>query len=167
MKDILEELGVDFSSHELPFGLAYAVDNYVKKKEYFHEALHSVRSAFQLKSEAVPVKTFINHSITNKHIDGTVTDQFAFWQEIKDFIKQHGNDNWSFSHFVKGEVDLNTDPYEDYADLKETITVYAWIKSDNQPTTEEQDYAVRMVKMTERDLIFSKENLEMEIKNAK
>lgn len=153
MRDILEELGLNFKSHSLSdSGFEYAVHNYVEQRKNFQEALHNVVEVFSIKSKSVPVKTFINNA-------SDAADQLAFWQEVNDFIKLHENDNWIFDNLVKDVTDLNNDPYDDYEDLYETVTVYAYIKSDDQPTTEEQQNALNYLSTCERNLIFAKEDL--------
>jgi len=50
----------------------------------------------------------------------------SLWAEIDEYIReQYTKDGWTYSHIETEQVDVNTDPYDDYENLTDKYTVYA------------------------------------------
>lgn len=160
--DILEKLGVDFNTGSLDSSLDWYVHDYVNKKAAFHEKMHALREAYRVKEEPVIAKKFVH---PNEFFG--LQEILNFYTEIKNYIDEMECDDWAFSNIENVQENFNFDPYEDYEDMRTVIYVHAYIKSDNQPTTHEQELAMSLFKNTRFDFEKSKEALERQIKEIK
>lgn len=153
--DILQELGVNFTTGNLKGGLDWHVHHYVETKARFHESLHGLRQAYMIREEPVVVKRFL---FPYDYLD--VQEVVDFYAGIKTYISEMESDDWVFYRLEEVEEDFNTDPYDDYEDLRKVIYIHALIKSDDQPTTHEQEQALHYYKITKREFDLARESLE-------
>lgn len=157
--DILQEFGVDFRYGTLGPSLDWNIDNYVAKKEQFHQSLHKLRQAFMVREEAVAAKRFLF-----PYDFLQVSEVADFYQEVQNYITEMESEDWIYSHLVEVMEDFNRDPYDECEDLRKVVYVYATIKSQNQPTTVEQGQAVHFFKIAKRELEQAKSSLEYAMK---
>lgn len=160
--DILEKLGVDFNTGTLENTLHWYVHNYVESEGRFHEALNNLREAYMVKETPVIAKKFIfpyHYSDVQEVVD--------FYTEVKAYISEMESDDWIFYRMEEIMEDFNDDPYEDFEDLRKVIYIHAYVKSDTQPTTHEQELAMAYFESTKRDLENSKVGLEYRMREFK
>lgn len=61
--------------------------------------------------------------------------QAKMWVEINDYIEENQKkDGWDYVDLVKEEIDVNTDPYDDYEYLTTKYTVYATVENEEDFT---------------------------------
>lgn len=157
--DILQEFGVDFNYGKLSPSLDWNVENYVAKKAQFHQSLHQLRQAFMIREEAVAAKKFLF-----PYDFLQVSEVAEFYQEVQAYITEMESDDWIYSHLVEEMEDFNSDPYDDYEDLRKVVYVYATIKSQDQPTTVEQSQATYFFRVAKREFELAKASLEIAMK---
>ena len=157
--DILQEFGVDFRYGTFGPSLDWNIENYVAKKEQFHESLHKLRQAFMVREEAVAAKKFLF-----PYDFLQVAEVAEFYQQVQNYITEMESDDWIYSHLVEVMEDFNRDPYDGSEDLRKVVYVYAMIKSDDQPTTVEQGQAVHFFKIAKREFEQAKSSLEYAMK---
>lgn len=157
--DILQKLGVNFVTGNLDSRLDWNVHHYVETKERFHEALHALRQSYMIREEPVVVKKFF---FPYDYQD--VQEVVDFYAEVKTYISEMESEDWIFFRMEEIEEDFNTDPYDDYEDMRKVIYIHAMIKSDDQPTTHEQEEALSYYKITRRGFEQARDSLEHEMR---
>lgn len=157
--DILQELGVNFTTGNLSEGLHWRVHNYVQTQARFHEALHALRQSYMIREDPVVVKKFL---FPYDYLD--VQEVVDFYAEIKAYISEMESEDWIFHRMEEVDEDFNNSSHNDYEDIRRVVYIHALIKSDDQPTTYEQEQALRLYKITRRDFEQAREGLEYEMR---
>lgn len=157
MRDILTELGVNHCSHELEdTWLEFYATNYVQCRKSFSEALSHVQELFDVKEDEVLAKTYTisSYDYTNPEF------MLKFWRDVNQFIKENTSKDWSFSYITVEDTEKFLDQYDDFGEDCKEISVYAYVKSFDQFTSQEQKDAINTMRYYEMKLKEAKENLD-------
>ena len=157
MRDILEELGINHLSHKLEDDwLDFYATNYVQCRKSFSEALSHVQELFNVKEDEILVKSY-----SIRAYDYTNPDfMLKFWKDVNQFIKENTSEDRNFSHIVIEDTEKFVDQYDDFSEDFKEVSVYAYVKSFDQFTSQEQQNAIKTMRYCEMKLKESKEILD-------
>ena len=157
MRDILKELGVNHSSHKTEdYWLDFYATNYVQCRKNFSEALSHVQRLFNVKEDEVLAKTY-----TISTYDYTRPEfMLKFWEDVNYFIKENTSEDWNFSYITVEDTQKFLDQYDDFDEDCKEISVYAYVKSFEQFTSQEQQDAIDTLRYNELKLKESKKVLD-------
>lgn len=157
MRDILEELGVNYSSYKLEDAfLDFYVNNYVQCRTYFSESLRVVQSLFNIKEDEVLAKSY---EVSNNDFSDPKF-MLKFWNDVNSYIKENSSNDWNFSYITIEDTEKYLDQYDDFPEDYKTINIYSYVKSFDQFTSQEQEYAIKNLRYCELKLKEAKESLE-------
>lgn len=157
MRDILQELGVNHLSHKLEDDwLDFYATNYVQFRKSFSEALSHVQELFNVKEDEVLVKTYTisSYDYTNPEF------MLKFWEDVNQFIKENTSEDWNFSYITVEDTEKFIDQYDDFGEDFKQISLYAYVKSFDQFTSQEQQDAIKNMRYYESKLKEVKEILD-------
>jgi hypothetical protein len=64
------------------------------------------------------------------HYGDIPSNMATLWSQITHYIdEQSQKEGWAYSHIETEQVDVNTDPYDDYENLTDCYTVYAVVEN--------------------------------------
>lgn len=157
MRDILTELGVNHLSHKLEDDwLDFYATNYVQCRKNFSEALSHVQGLFNVKEDEVLAKTY-----TISYYDYTNPEfMLKFWKDVNKFIEENTSEDWNFSCITIEDTEKYLDQYDDFGEDCKEISVYAYVKSFDQFTSQEQKDAINTMRYCEMKLKEAKESLD-------
>lgn len=157
MRNILEELGVNYSSYKLEdTWLDYYVNNYVQCRANFSESLTILQSLFNIKEDKVLAKSY--EVSNNDFLDPSF--MIKFWNNVDSYIKENSSDDWNFSYITIEDTEKYLDQYDDFPEDYKTINIHAYVKSFDQFTSQEQEDAIKNMRYCELKLKEGKESLE-------
>lgn len=157
MRDILEELSVNHLSHQLEDSwLDFYAETYVQCRKNFSEALHHVQELFNVKEDKVLAKSYSIsfYDYTNPEF------MLRFWEDVNKFIEENTSEDWNFSCITIEDTEKYLDQYDDFGEDYKEISVYAYVKSFDQFTSQEQKDAINTMRYCEMKLKEAKENLD-------
>lgn len=105
----------------------------------YHKARKMLEDILHDTIKPIPCKSW-----TKCYIYGNEPKNLAeMWNEINNYIEDQSNKGgWIYSHIGTQEVDVNTDPYDDFENLTEKYTVYAVVES-KEDFRQSEEYLVQ------------------------
>lgn len=121
MKEFPWEIKLDDHWFEYDYNkFKEAVDNYNIERRKLEDMEHEATAP-------IPCKSWIK----DYFYGGQPDYQAKMWNEINDYINENEKkDGWTFVDLHKEQVDVNTDPYDEYENLTTKYTVYATVEND-------------------------------------
>lgn len=157
MRDILTELGVNHLSHKTEDDwLDFYATNYVECRKNFSEALSHVQELFNVKEDEVLAKSYSISSYEYTRPEFML----RFWEDVNKFIEENTSEDWNFSCITIEDTEKYLDQYDDFGEDYKEISVYAYVKSFDQFTSQEQKDAINTMRYCEMKLKEAKENLD-------
>ena len=134
--------------------LDFHVNKYQESKVWYEKALRKYREANCVTPDPILVKTKLIDEGSPQELANiyTLVDKYIQENEVKG--------KWEFSHISHKQVDCNTDPYEDYEDMKTEIQVFASVYDKEKLSSAEVIQSLyHYVLQAERCLLLNKKYL--------
>lgn len=131
----------------------------------YREALNELESIEHEATKPTPCKSWIK----DYYYGDEPCNMVMLWTQIFNYIKDNSEkEGWTYSHLSTEQVDVNTDPYDEYENLTDEYTVYAVVEKEDDFKEgllykQQKDYVQKLY----NEVISFKQRLDDKLKSMK